>query len=104
MKTDCCQTATRGHNNLSQPASRWRRAGGTARWLVPGLTLVMIPKCPVCLAGYVALATGIGLSLPVAAFLRMALLITCVLALALVVGGRARRFLATKSEPRDEYH
>ncbi|MHC1766444.1 MAG: hypothetical protein AB9869_19440 [Verrucomicrobiia bacterium] len=104
MKRVCCQAATRGHDNLSQPASHWRRAGGTACWLVPGITLVMIPKCPVCLASYVALATGFGLSLPVAAFLRMALLIACVLALALVAGGRVRRFLAAKKrEPRDEY-
>ncbi len=96
MKADCCQNATLGHHHPSQPASHWRRAGDTARWLVPGITLVMIPKCPVCLAAYVALATGIGLSLPVAAFLRMALLIACVLALALVVGGKARRFWAAK--------
>ncbi len=96
MKTNCCQTATRGRNNPAPSVSHWRRAGATARWLAPGLTLVMIPKCPVCLAAYVALATGIGLSLPVAAVLRMALLSACVLALALAAAGTARRFRAAQ--------
>ncbi len=91
MKSDCCQTATRGCDKRSQPASRWRRAGGAAGWIVPGITLLLIPKCPLCLAAYVAVATGIGLSLPVAAFLRMALLIVCVSALALALRGWLRR-------------
>ncbi len=97
MRTDCCQSATRGPDNRSRPASPWRRAGGAARWIVPSVTLVLMPKCPVCLAAYVALATGIGLSLPVAAFLRMALLVACLSALALVVGSRARRVLRRRS-------
>lgn len=98
MKTDCCQTATRGHDHHPRPASRWRRTRGAAGWIVPGITLVLIPKCPVCLAAYVALATGIGLSLPVAAFLRMTLLIVCVSALALVAASKLRRFWLRRGE------
>ncbi len=92
MKTDCCQNAMGGCDHPSQPPSPWRRAGGAAGWMVPGITLVLIPNCPLCLAAYVAMATGIGLSLPVAAVLRLALLIVCVSALTLVVGAKARRF------------
>src|SRR5690606_35977438 len=58
-------------------------AGG--RWLVPGMLLVFMPKCPACLAGYVALATGIGLSLPTAAMLRSSLLVACIASLLLLV-------------------
>jgi len=42
-------------------------AGG---WLASGTLLLLVPKCPACLAGYVAAFTGLGLSLPAAAGLR----------------------------------
>jgi hypothetical protein len=48
------------------------------KWLAPGITLVLIPKCPLCLAAYVAVGTGIGLSLPAATYLRIALLVICI--------------------------
>jgi len=62
MKT-CCDSRS--------PAWR-RRAGGLLSWLAPTAVLALMPKCPACLAGYIALATGIGLSLPTAEFLRAA--------------------------------
>jgi hypothetical protein len=94
MKANCCQRAAPGRDNVSvsRPASRWRRAGGAAGWIVPGITLALVPKCPVCLAAYVAVATGIGVSLPVAALLRTTLLIGCVTALVLVAGSQLRAF------------
>lgn len=49
-----------------------------ASWLVPGSLLVLMPKCPVCLAGYIALATGLGISIPAATNLRMTLLSICI--------------------------
>ena len=62
MKTCCQQTKAR------------RLAG----WLLPGGLLVLMPKCPACLAGYFALFTGIGISLPVATTLRYGLIVFCV--------------------------
>ena len=61
----------------AEPKSR-----GVAAWLVPGGLLVLMPKCPVCLAGYVAAATGLGLSVPAASSLRLALIVLCCLSLA----------------------
>jgi hypothetical protein len=54
-----------------------RRCVDLISWIVPGAILALIPKCPVCLAVYVAAWTGIGLSLSTAMHLRLWLLILC---------------------------
>ncbi len=50
-----------------------RRCGDTAGWLGSVALLAALPKCPACLAAYVALATGLALSVQSAAILRVAL-------------------------------
>ena len=48
-----------------------RRGLHAAAWIVPSLLLALMPKCPACLAAYVALGVGVSLSLPTAANLRL---------------------------------
>jgi hypothetical protein len=51
-------------------------------FLFSSVTLILMPKCPVCMAAYVALITGISVSTAVASHLRLGLLIVCLSVLA----------------------
>jgi hypothetical protein len=46
--------------------------------IVSSAILVLVPKCPACLAAHVTLWTGLGLSLSNATYLRWLLLFLCV--------------------------
>ena len=66
-----------------------RRCRVIAEWLIPAVVIALLPKCPLCLAAYIALWTGIGLSLATATLLRTLLLILCVAALSYLALKRA---------------
>jgi len=63
------------------PPSFLRRSLDLTAKVVPVAILAVLPKCPACLAAYVALGTGIGLSLTAATYLRLSLMVACVVSL-----------------------
>jgi hypothetical protein len=58
-----------------------RRSVDLTAKITPVAILAVLPKCPACLAAYVALGTGIGLSLTAATYIRWSLLLLCVASL-----------------------
>jgi hypothetical protein len=83
----CCTAADVSRNQAFRPASYWRRWAGVAGWIVPGFTIILLPKCPMCIAMYVALFTGVGISMKTASWLRGGLLLLSVM----ILGGLALR-------------
>ena len=73
------------------PSSRARRSLFVTRWSAPALILVLLPKCPACLAAYIALGTGVSIGVAASSYLRMFLLGLCVAAILLNVFLFARK-------------
>jgi hypothetical protein len=57
MSAPCCPTSR----------TWFARAAELAGWIIPSATLALLPKCPACLAAYIALFTGVGISISLAA-------------------------------------
>ena len=70
-----------------------RRMREFAGWIVPAAGLALVPKCPACLAAYLAIGTGVGVSVPTATYIRMFLLISFVASLSYLA---AKRVLQVK--------
>ena len=76
MNAECCGVYKRAGWSVS------RRIRGRAGWLVPAAILTFLPKCPACLAVYIAMGTGIGIPFTTAKYLRGALLMLSLASLA----------------------
>ncbi len=79
MNCHHCDSAER-----TAPAGLLRRGLNIAGCIIPSAILALLPKCPACLAAYVMIGTGIGLSVSAAAYLRTLLIILCAGSLVIV--------------------
>jgi hypothetical protein len=84
----CCS-----HRFRHKQESWGRRCRDVAAWVLPSVLLTLMPKCPACVAAYVAVWTGLGLSFTTAFYLRTVLLIVCVASLLYLVVTRLGGFL-----------
>ncbi len=49
-----------------------RRTRGAAAFALPSVALALVPKCPMCIAAWLAIGGGFGISISTAAHLRTA--------------------------------
>jgi hypothetical protein len=81
----CCRRKLHISRDARQQSTWLRRAREVAGWLIPGALLALIPKCPICLAAYVALCSGLTLSCSSPHILMRTLTALCIGTLALCV-------------------
>lgn len=95
--SDCCDAVSARKTRRSV-----RKVQVLFAWGVPSVILALIPKCPACLAAYLTLWTGLGLSLATATYLRWTLLSVCVAALLYLIVERLNRIAASSSHFKEE--
>jgi hypothetical protein len=76
-----CDKVRAAHSGPRSPR-RWFRF---AEWTFPSAIPLLLPKCPLCIAAYVAFVTGVGISAGTAALLKEILIIVCVTSLAYLI-------------------
>jgi hypothetical protein len=74
----------------------FRRAWRGIQWLFPAAILVLIPKCPLCVAAYVGLFTGIGITVSTARWIQIVMVVSCVASLGYVAVRTERKFFKAR--------
>jgi hypothetical protein len=98
----CCNVNSSGSGGkaIAPPTSFARRCFDIAGWIVPGTVLALLPKCPACIAAYIAIGTGVGLSVSTATYLRTLSVILCLASLSYLGARRLRHFIVLISATR----
>lgn len=96
MKARCCHETTQTDFPADPRPAKLRRARSAAGWVIPSALLALMPKCPLCLAAYFALFSGVTLSYSSAHILMRAITALCIGTLALCVARRVLHFRQNK--------
>lgn len=84
------------------PVGRKRRAvKDGAGWIVPDALLILLPKCPLCLAATISLICGIGLSTDAATVVQKTVMVLCTIAISTFAGRQIRPFVRRPAAQRD---
>jgi uncharacterized protein (DUF983 family) len=83
MSAQCCRVEAGRGSRVARCG--WQRTKTTSGLGVPAVILAaLVLKCPICVAAYLALLTGLEISMGAAVWLRMAVIAVCIFVLALV--------------------
>ena len=93
----CCQRKLHPCRDARQQRTWLPRVREVAGWILPGALLALMPKCPMCLVAYVALCSGLTLSVSSAHILMRTLTALCIGTLALCVARRVLNCRQNKS-------
>lgn len=93
----CCRAggaaATASQTNAA-PVRFIRRIRNAAGWIAPTVGLALLPKCPLCVAAYLAIGTGVGVSVTTATYLRTSFELLCLASLSYLAVRRMPRLIA----------
>ena len=77
--------------NAQRVLSPEQTVAGITDWRAPGLLQMLLPRCPACLAFYLAIGAATGVSLFDSAWSRVALIILFVASIGFLVARRVHR-------------
>jgi hypothetical protein len=99
MQTHCCRESAGNTRTKSDTATAVlgpsnRRFQDITGWMLPAGGLLLLPKCPACLAAYIFIITGVGISVSAATYLRFVFLTICIASITYFVARREFRLFA----------
>lgn len=97
--SDARSIANRAADGKGHPSSGRQRRFALAKLSMPTLILALLPKCPVCFAAYMAVGTGISVSVASASLLRNLLIVLCVASVVWIVASAFRSALMNRLHP-----
>jgi hypothetical protein len=103
MKANCRCAFSSGCSDIKRPTALTadgyahvpfaRRFLDLAGSLLPSAILAALPKCPICLAAFVAIGTGVGISASTATCLELLLVLLCLASLSYFASRLVRHFM-----------
>jgi hypothetical protein len=82
LRTRIAMTCCTAQKEQRSRRRGWRSAGGT---IGSGTLLLLLPKCPMCIAAYLTVLTGAGVAMPLASHLCLVLEIIFALSVLLLL-------------------